>query len=241
MLYLDNNAEIRDLFREVDGVSQHGLDELFDQDVVEGKRSFADGVIEAGIIRREDLFALISQYLGYELQAGEPGEVESDVLSVLPQETARQYGVVPLYLSDQGIHLLALDPFNASIIDDLTFALNLEVLIVVCDPVMVAELINRYYGADQASMDDLLADTGLDKFANLDDSKEGDLVDAANETPIIRFVNLVIQQAIRAQASDIHFEPFEDEFRIRYRVDGALYEMSPPPKSLSLPVISRIK
>jgi type IV pilus assembly protein PilB len=83
-------------------------------------------------------------------------------------------------------------------------------------------------------MDDLLADTGLDKFANLDDTKEGDLVDAANETPIIRFVNLVIQQAIRAQASDIHFEPFEDEFRIRYRVDGALYEMSPPPKSLSL-------
>jgi type IV pilus assembly protein PilB len=214
MLYLDNNAEIRDLFSEVDGVSQHGLDELFDQDVVEAKRSFAEAVIEAGIIQREDLFALISQYLGYELQSGEPGEIDSDVLSVIPQETARQYGVVPLYLSDQGIHLLALDPFNASIIDDLTFALNLEVLIVVCDPVTVAGLINRYYGADQASMDDLLADTGLDKFANLDDSKEGDLVDAANETPIIRFVNLVIQQAIRAQASDIHFEPFEDEFRI---------------------------
>jgi type IV pilus assembly protein PilB len=241
MLYLDNNAEIRDLFSEVDGVSQHGLDELFDQDVVEGKRSFAEAVIEAGIIQREDLFALISQYLGYELQSGEPGEIDSDVLSVIPQETARQYGVVPLYLSDQGIHLLALDPFNASIIDDLTFALNLEVLIVVCDPVTVAGLINRYYGADQSTMDDLLADTGLDKFANLDDTKEGDLVDAANETPIIRFVNLVIQQAIRAQASDIHFEPFEDEFRIRYRVDGALYEMSPPPKSLSLPVISRIK
>ena len=57
-------------------------------------------------------------------------------------------------------------------------------------------------------------------------------MDAANDTPIVRFVNLVLQQAIRAQASDIHFEPFEDEFRIRYRVDGALYEMSPPPKSL---------
>ena len=66
-------------------------------------------------------------------------------------------------------------------------------------------------------------------------------MDAANETPIIRFVNLVLQPAIGAQASDIHFEPFEDEFRIRYRVDGALYEMSPPPKSLALPVISRVK
>ena len=76
---------------------------------------------------------------------------------------------------------------------------------------------------------------------DIDDSKESDLAEAANETPIIRFVNLVMQQAIRAQASDIHFEPFEKEFRIRYRVDGALYEMSPPPKSLALPVISRIK
>jgi len=241
MLYVDNNAEIRDLFREVEGVSQHGLDELFDQDVIEGNRSFADAVIQAGIIQREDLFSLISQYLGYELQVGEVGEIEQEVLAVIPHDTARQYGVVPLYLSDGGVHLLALDPFNSSIIDDLTFALNLEISIVVCDPVQVTALLDHYYGQEQSSMDDLFGDVGLDQFENLDDSKEGDLVDAANETPIIRFVNLVLQQAIRAKASDIHFEPFEDEFRIRYRVDGALYEMSPPPKSLALPVISRVK
>ena len=241
MLYVDNNAEIRDLFREVDGVSQHGLDELFDQDVIEGNRSFADSVIQAGIIQREDLFSLISQYLGYELQVGEVGEIEQEVLAVIPHDTARQYGVVPLYLSDGGVHLLALDPFNSSIIDDLTFALNLEISIVVCDPVQVSALLDHYYGQEQSSMDDLFGDVGLDQFENLDDTKEGDLVDAANETPIIRFVNLVLQQAIRAKASDIHFEPFEDEFRIRYRVDGALYEMSPPPKSLALPVISRVK
>lgn len=241
MLYVDNNAEIRDLFREVEGVSQHGLDELFDQDVIEGNRSFADAVIQAGIIQREDLLNLISQYLGYELQVGEVGEIDQEVLAVIPHDTARQYGVVPLYLSDGGVHLLALDPFNSSIIDDLTFALNLEISIVVCDPVQVTALLDHYYGQEQSSMDDLFGDVGLDQFENLDDTKEGDLVDAANETPIIRFVNLVLQQAIRAKASDIHFEPFEDEFRIRYRVDGALYEMSPPPKSLALPVISRIK
>ena len=241
MLYIDNNSEIRDLFREVDGVSQHGLDELFDQDVIDGKRSFAEAVIQAGIIQREDLIALISQYLNYELQVGEVGEIEPDVLAVIPKETARQYGVVPLYLSEGGIHLLSIDPFNASIIDDLTFALNLEIHIVVCDPLTVSSLLDHHYSEDQSFMNDLLGDVGLDQFDNLDDSKESDLVDAANETPIIRFVNLVLQQAIRAQASDIHFEPFEDEFRIRYRVDGALYEMSPPPKSLALPVISRVK
>ena len=67
------------------------------------------------------------------------------------------------------------------------------------------------------------------------------LVDIANEVPIVRFVNIVLSQAIQDRASDIHFEPFEDEFKIRYRVDGALYEMSPPPKHLALPVVSRIK
>ncbi len=67
------------------------------------------------------------------------------------------------------------------------------------------------------------------------------LTTLANETPIIRFVNLVLFQAVQDRASDIHFEPFEDEFKIRYRVDGALYEMSPPPKHLALPVISRLK
>jgi type IV pilus assembly protein PilB len=241
MLFLDNNAEIRDLFREVEGVSQHGLDELFNQDVIEGNSSFADAIIQAGIVSREDLLNLISQYLGYELQIGEVGEIEQDALSLLPPETARQYGVVPLYLSEGGIHLLAVDPFNSAIIDDLTFALNLEVFIVVCDPLHVSELLDKYYGEEEADMSGLLADVGFDQFENLDESKEGDLVDAANETPIIRFVNLVLQQAIRAKASDIHFEPFENEFRIRYRVDGALYEMSPPPKSLALPIISRVK
>src|SRR5947207_1040330 len=67
------------------------------------------------------------------------------------------------------------------------------------------------------------------------------MADLANEAPIIRFVNLVLFQAVQDRASDIHFEPFETEFRIRYRVDGALYEMSPPPKHLALPVVSRIK
>src|SRR5436853_1996681 len=73
------------------------------------------------------------------------------------------------------------------------------------------------------------------------DESEAGVEAEANATPIIRFVDLILYQAIQDRASDIHFEPFEDEFKIRYRVDGALYEMAPPPKHLALPVISRIK
>ena len=241
MLYLDYNASIRDIFKQVEGVSQHGLEQLYDDDVREGKRSYAQAIIDEGLASREDVLSLVAQFLGYELQIGEVAEIEEEALRRIEAEIARKYKIVPLYLSEGGVHFLAADPFNSSIIDDLTFALDLEIHLIVCDPGYVENLLETHYPKEESTMDDLLGQVGLQDFEGLDETKENDLTDAANETPIIRFVNLVIQQAIRAKASDIHFEPFEEEFKIRYRVDGALYEMSPPPKSLALPVISRIK
>jgi len=240
-MYTDYNLIIRELFSQVEGVSQHGLDELFDDDVRQGEKSFASEVVRAGIATKEDILSLVGQHLACEVQVGEVEEIEPEVLALIQPDIARQYAVVPLYLSEGGIHLLASDPFNSAIIDDLTYSLKLEVFLIVCDTEEVARLIEKYYGKDESSLTDLLGDIGSDVFDDLDDAQESQLVDAANETPVIRFVNLVLQQAIRAEASDVHFEPFEDEFRIRYRVDGALYEMSPPPKNLAIPVISRVK
>jgi type IV pilus assembly protein PilB len=90
---------------------------------------------------------------------------------------------------------------------------------------------------------ELGADTDIKEAseAEVAEGNDAELGDLANEVPIVRFVNLVLFQAIQDRASDIHFEPFEDEFKIRYRVDGALYEMAPPPKHLALPVVSRLK
>jgi type IV pilus assembly protein PilB len=119
----------------------------------------------------------------------------------------------------------------------LTFTLNRDVVLTVCDPNEIQGLLDQYYTDNDPDPSDLLAALG----AEIDNGAEGDLEDTANATPIIRFVNLILQQAVKDQASDIHFEPFEDKFRIRYRIDGALYEMSPPPISLAVPVISRIK
>ena len=241
MLYLDYNSTIRDIFKDVEGISQHGLDELYSEEVKEGKRSYAEEIVAAGLATNEDIFNLVAQFLGYELQVGEVDEIDPEVLRLIGPDIATQYKIVPLYLSEGGIHFLAADPFNSAIIDDLTFALNLEIYLIVCDPGYLDELLDQHYAKEESTLSDLLGDVGLDEFEGLDESKENELTDAANETPIIRFVNLVLQQAVRAQASDIHFEPFEEEFKIRYRVDGALYEMSPPPKSLALAVISRIK
>ena len=241
MLYLDYNSTIRDIFRQVEGVSQHGLDELYNDQVRDGSHSYAESIISAGLASREDVLSLVAEFLGYELQVGEVAEIEPDILFSIEPDIAHQYRIVPLYRSEGGVHLLAADPFNSAIIDDLTFALDLEIHLIVCDPDHIEELLEKHYTKEESTLSDLLGQVGLEDFEGLDEAKENELADAASETPIIRFVNLVMQQAIRAQASDIHFEPFEDEFRIRYRVDGALYEMSPPPRSLALPVISRIK
>jgi type IV pilus assembly protein PilB len=240
-MYIDHNSIIREIFSQVEGVSQHGLDELFDEDVRDGKKSYAEEIVHAGIASRGDVFSLVGEYLSCEVQVGEVDEIEGEVLALVKSDLAHQYAVVPLYLSTDGLHLLAADPFNSSIIDDLTFSLNLDICLIVCDPEEINRLVEKHYGKDESTLADLLGDISSEGFENLDEAKESELIDAANETPVIRFVNLVLQQAVRAQASDIHFEPFEDEFRIRYRVDGSLYEMSPPPKSLALPVISRVK
>src|SRR6202011_2062708 len=108
----------------------------------------------------------------------------------------------------------------------------------------IEERIKQYYGTETSSMEDILKQLG--EAGELLQMRGTDATAAAveaeaNATPIIRFVDLILYQAIQDRASDIHFEPFENEFKIRYRVDGALYEMSPPPRHLAPPVISRVK
>ena len=123
-----------------------------------------------------------------------------------------------------------------------------DVQVVVADPAEIEKAIERYYGQEETeNFSEILKELGSDKDIAREVSEAGASDDArlvenlANEAPIVKFVNLVLLQAVQDRASDIHFEPFETEFRIRYRVDGALYEMSPPPKHLALPVISRLK
>ena len=137
MLYSDYNSSIRDIFKQVEGISQQGLDDLFDEEVRAGTKSYAEALIDAGVAERSDILSLVSEYLGYELQVGKVDQIDPEALDMIDAEVAHQYAVVPLYLSEGGIHFLASDPFNSGIIDDLTFALNLEIYLVVCDPIEV--------------------------------------------------------------------------------------------------------
>ncbi len=237
-MFEDHNNTIYDVLLTSRLLSKEQLDELNETHISTGK-SLADAVIDSGLIDKNQLLEAVAKDLKYVYEPIPPADIKEDVYRQLRPNLARTYGVVPIKVDDTSITLLAKDPFNNAIIDDLTFTLNKDVNIVVTDPNAVDTLIVQCYGEENSSIDDLLSEISQVDFG--EEGAENDIANMANETPIIRFVNLILQQAIRDKASDIHFEPFEDQFRIRYRIDGALYEMAPPPKSLALPVISRVK
>ncbi|MEM7790968.1 MAG: GspE/PulE family protein [Verrucomicrobiota bacterium] len=239
-MFEDHNDIIYEIVRDANLLDSKQLDEINESHLNTGK-SLANAIADSGLVTRSKILDAIAVYLGYQYTAAPPSSIDESVASSVRPSTARMYGVVPFEVDDTSITLLAQDPFNSAIIDDLTFTLNKDVTLLVCDPANVRTLITDTYGEEDSSIDDILGDIG-DSFSEADDNySESDLTDLAQQTPIIRFVNLVLQQAIKDKASDIHFEPFEDQFRIRYRIDGALYEMAPPPKNLAVPVISRVK
>lgn len=238
-MFEDHNDTIYEIIKSADMLDPIQLEELNESHLHTGK-SLADAVIDSGVVERNQVLSAVADYLGYEFLSNPPGSIPEEIASSIKASTARMYAIVPFEADQTSIKLLAKDPFNSSIIDDLTFTLNKDIQIAVCDPEFMDSLITSTFGEEDSSIDDILGDLG-ENFVSEEELSDSDLTDMANQTPIIRFVNLVLQQAIKDKASDIHFEPFETQFRIRYRIDGALYEMAPPPKSLAVPVISRVK
>ncbi|RCL35566.1 MAG: type II/IV secretion system protein [Puniceicoccaceae bacterium] len=239
-MFEDHNDTVYEIIKGASLLEPAQLEELNESHLHTGK-SLADAVIDSEVVDREQVLAAVAEYLGYEYLASPPNKVKEDIASAVRPSVARMYAVVPYEVSNTSVSLLAQDPFNPAIIDDLTFTLNKDITIVVCNPEHIDSLLIATYGEEDSSIDDILGDLGESFTESQDDLSEGDLTDMANQTPIIRFVNLVLQQAIKDKASDVHFEPFEDQFRIRYRIDGALYEMAPPPRNLAVPVTSRVK
>ncbi|MBI4658481.1 MAG: Flp pilus assembly complex ATPase component TadA [Verrucomicrobia bacterium] len=202
-----------------------------------------------GLVDTYTQLQIMADHLGTEVAEVREQDITPEVLKIVPAATARMYQCLPLADYGSSVRIALADPLNPAVIDELGFSIGREVQVVVSDPAQIERAINNLYPEDSESVSQILKELGAEldlgkKEAAVEGLKGydvGNLTDQANATPIIKFVNLVLYQAIQDRASDIHFEPFEDEFKIRYRVDGALYEMAPPPKHLALPVTSRLK
>ena len=196
-------------------------------------------LVNYDMIMEDQLLEMIATNLGTEVVDLTHMEIEKSVIDMVPGDTARMLGVVPLSFDGTSLTVTVRNPLNYQIGDELRFMLNKDIIIVVSPEAQIDRFLEKYYPMDMGSMQDMLAEMELqDGLANLN---EHDLENAASEAPIIKFVDAVLYQAVKDKASDIHFEPFEKEFKIRYRIDGALYEMAPATKNLAIPVISRVK
>jgi type IV pilus assembly protein PilB len=186
---------------------------------------------------RDDVWPLIASELGTHVVDIRDWTPPESLLKLVPAGTARLHGALPINFDEQGLHVALVDPLNPQTVEDLRFALGREIHVVVAPDYLVEAKINECYGGEGKAMEDILSTFELGG----DSQSAQDLESEANSAPIIRYVDLVLYQAIKEKASDIHFEPFEKDFKIRYRVDGALYEMAPPPVHLALPILSRVK
>jgi type IV pilus assembly protein PilB len=233
-------------------VREQGLiDDLqYEEVVAELKRSnapVAQLLQDFGIMKMEDILHVIAGHIGAEVVSLKDREYPPELLQTVPAKVAQMYQCLPVAVNNGTVQVALADPLDPARADEIHFAIKRDVQIVVADPAEIKKTIDQVYGQEEASGDfaEILKELGADaEIAREVDEAADDatrLEDLANEAPIVKFVQLVLQQAILDRASDIHFEPFETEFRIRYRVDGALYEMAPPPKHLALPVISRLK
>ena len=206
-------------------------------------------LIELGYCSHDDVNMALAAQQGMGIVDLDDYDIKEEVVRMVPAEMANAYHVLPL-MHDQKknrltVALKSADNFRA--LDDLRLLMGFNVEAVVAPAEQVDKRIEQFYGEDEESLASLVAELmeDQDDVPELDGRSDSidldELIAQADDNRVKRLLNLVLLQAIKDKASDIHFEPFEDEFKMRYRIDGVLYEMIPPPKHLALPIVSRIK
>ncbi len=238
-----NNERIADLFIDQGLMDRAQADDVLLETTQNGK-AIEQALVDHGIVDEKQYYQTIADALATEVIDLSEVEISPPILKLIPAGLARLHRALPVGLHDNEIHVALVDPLDTQTVEDLRFALGHNIHVVLAPTGQIEDRLRKHYGEDTSSMEDILKQLGEagELMTLAGDAATGTNVEAeANATPIIRFVDLILYQAIQDRASDIHFEPFENEFKVRYRVDGALYEMAPPPRHLALPVISRVK
>jgi type IV pilus assembly protein PilB len=205
-------------------------------------------LIDLGYIKEVDLNTALAAQKGYELVNLDGMVIPKEVIDAVPPQIATTNKVLPIAYdkASKKITVVMASQENFRALDDLRQVMGLTVIAKIGDPDQIEKLINKHYNAAADSLGDVLGELQSDE--SLKDLKgRGESIDldslkeAADSNPVRKLINLVLLQAIKDKASDIHFEPFEDEFKMRYRIDGVLYEMMPPPAHIASAISSRVK
>lgn len=205
--------------------------------------SVEDALVRLGYMSAAELTQRQAAQYGYEFVNLDTMEIPRSVVELIPESVARENFVIALGMEDDVIKVAVSNAMDYEVLDKLRFVLNREIKVAVASRESILNAINRHYGDSQTeSVDSMLAEfteTAID-FTETETTARA--VEAEEEgAPIVRLVNLIINEAVGMRASDIHIEPFEDRIRVRYRIDGVLVERDSPPKRLHAALVSRIK
>ena len=207
-------------------------------------------MVDSGYLDDDTIIQILCDHLGCESMDLNDALITPDLIEQLPAELAKQHQCVPVSFFEPTLQLAFVDPLNPAALDEIGFTTGFDVQVVVANPAQVTEALKEHYGQDEVdaaasgeALTDILKEFG-DKALDEEEVNKVDIESfdvSGDEKDIAAFVDAVLVTAINDRASDIHFEPFENEFKIRARVDGALYELTSPPQSLAPNIVGRIK
>jgi len=205
--------------------------------------------ISMGLITDDQLAQALAEQMGMQVVSLADAVIPTEVLTLITEPMAQLYRIIPLSFEDNVLTIAMCDPQKLSIIDELRSFLGYDIKAMVCTEKEMLKALDRYYSAGGESVETLIANMEADAqlaatVEKLEKSSTIDLTSVealADSAPVRKLLNMVLLLAIKDRASDLHFEPFENEFKIRIRSDGVLYEMVPPPRHLAFAITTRIK
>ncbi len=226
-------------------LDQAGVETIQEEQANSGGKTVREIIIDGGYLDEDSLLGMMAAYQGCEVVDLSKMELDDDTVNAIPASIARMYNVLCVGVDASSVTLATSNLVDPRVSDEVSFSLSKEVRFVMAREKDVNERIAQHYGDAGDSVADMLRSLG--EGMEGDDSLKGDpndvaaLEGAANNNAVVKFVNMILYQGVVDRAADIHIEPFEHDFKIRYRVDGALYEVKAPDVSMAPAIISRVK
>ena len=226
-------------------LDKDGVDTIREEQANSGGKTVREIIVDGGYLDEDTLLGMMAAYQGCEVVDLSKMELDDDVVNAIPASIARMYNVLCVGVDGNSVTLATSSLVDPRVADEVAFSLSKEVRFVMAREKDVNERIAQHYGDASDSVADMLKSLG--EGMEGDESLKGDpndvaaLEGAANNNAVVKFVNMILYQGVVDRAADIHIEPFEHDFKIRYRVDGALYEVKAPDVSMAPALISRVK
>ena len=225
------------------GLIQEGdLEKVFPPDQPPGELSLKEHLIDSGILTENQFLSALEELFGVPFAVRDDYPREPLLIDHLPVQFMKESKFIPARLADSELTVIMSNPLDFYTIDAIRLATNFEIRPLAGKEAEIMLAIEQFYGTGATSMEKIIEDMeSIPEYHGEDEENVDHLRDMASEGPVIRLVNLIITRAIELRASDIHFEPFEEQFRVRYRIDGVLHDVESPPKRLQAAIVSRVK